>query len=87
MKILVTGCCGFIGFNFVENILKKRKKVKIVGIDNLDSYYSIKLKKNRLKLLLKYKNFSFAGTVDFSYIALSCQFCSGEPESPFPSSG
>jgi len=59
MKILVTGCCGFIGFNFAENILKKRKKVKIVGIDNLDSYYSIKLKKNRLKLLLKYKNFNF----------------------------
>ena len=78
MKILVTGCCGFIGFNFAENILKKRKKVKIVGIDNLDSYYSIKLKKNRLKLLLKYKNFNFVKLDLENYKLLekiSCSSC------------
>ena len=56
---LVTGCCGFIGFNFVEAILKKNKNLKVHGIYNFDPYYSIKLKKKRLSLLKKYKKFSF----------------------------
>ena len=59
MKILVTGCCGFIGFNFTKFLAKSNKKLKIVGIDNLDNYYSVKLKKDRLKNLLKHKNFIF----------------------------
>ena len=44
-KILVTGCCGFIGFNFIESLLKESKNFKVYGLDNLDSYYSIKFKK------------------------------------------
>ena len=59
MKILITGCCGFIGFNFANFLAKSNKKIKIVGIDNLDNYYSINLKKDRLKILSKYKNFNF----------------------------
>ena len=59
MKILITGCCGFIGFNFANFLAKSNKKVKIVGIDNLDNYYSTNLKKDRLKVLSKYKNFNF----------------------------
>ena len=59
MKILLTGCCGFIGFNFVNSLVKTNKKIKIVGIDNLNNYYSVKLKKARLKILLKSKNFTF----------------------------
>ena len=59
MKILITGCCGFIGFNFANFLAKSNKKVKIVGIDNLDNYYSVNLKKDRLKILSKYKNFNF----------------------------
>ena len=55
MKILITGCCGFIGFNFANFLAKSNKKVKIVGIDNLDNYYSVNLKKDRLKILSKYK--------------------------------
>ena len=57
MNILVTGVCGFIGFNFVNFLLKKN--YKIYGVDNINNYYSIKLKKDRLKILKKYKNFSF----------------------------
>ena len=57
MKILITGVAGFIGYKFAELMLKKNYKV--VGIDNLNSYYSVKLKKNRLKEIQKYKNFSF----------------------------
>jgi len=60
MKILVTGCAGFIGFNYcLKELSKKNKKLKLVGIDNLNNYYSVKIKKDRLKILKKYKNFYF----------------------------
>ena len=60
MKILVTGCAGFVGFHLCKNILENKKKYKIFGLDNLNNYYDINLKKNRLKILQKYKkNFSF----------------------------
>ena len=59
MKVLITGCCGFIGFNFTNFLAKSNKKIKIIGIDNLNNYYSINLKKKRLKILSKYKNFNF----------------------------
>ncbi len=59
MKILITGVAGFIGFSFAEYLLKKNNKFKVYGIDNLDDYYSVKLKKKRLHLLKQYKNFSF----------------------------
>ncbi len=55
-KVLITGCAGFIGSQFSKKIFNK---YKIIGIDNLDSYYSISLKKKRLKTLKKNKNFSF----------------------------
>ncbi len=55
MKILVTGSCGFIGFHLSKYFLEKNNSV--VGIDNLNSYYSVKLKKDRLKELNKNKNF------------------------------
>ena len=41
-KILVTGCAGFIGSQFVKKIINK---YKVYGIDNFDTYYSINLKK------------------------------------------
>ena len=57
MKILVTGAAGFIGFHLCEKLLKK--KYQVLGIDNLNNYYDVKLKKNRLGILLKNKNFKF----------------------------
>tara|TARA_B100000989_G_C19530952_1_gene469819 strand:+ start:2595 stop:3560 length:966 start_codon:yes stop_codon:yes gene_type:complete len=57
MSILVTGCAGFIGYNTTKELLKKNKKV--IGIDNLNNYYDLDLKKNRLNLLNKDKNFFF----------------------------
>ena len=57
-KILITGVAGFIGFSLAEKILKN-KNVKIVGVDNLNDYYSKKLKLERLKILKKKKNFKF----------------------------
>lgn len=55
--ILVTGCAGFVGFHLTNLLINK--KLNVIGIDNLNNYYDIKLKKKRLKLLLKYNNFHF----------------------------
>ena len=57
MKILITGAAGFIGFHLAKALCKKN--YHIVGIDNLDDYYDQSLKKHRLSILNKYKNFSF----------------------------
>ena len=54
---LVTGCAGFIGFHISKKILENGNIV--YGIDNINSYYDIKLKNNRIKILKKYKNFHF----------------------------
>jgi UDP-glucuronate 4-epimerase len=56
MKILITGCAGFIGMNLSQKLLKQHD---IIGIDNLNNYYDVKLKLKRLKILKKNKNFSF----------------------------
>ncbi len=56
-KILITGAAGFIGFSFALKLLENNHQV--IGLDNLDNYYSVKLKKKRLKELNKFKNFSF----------------------------
>ena len=45
MKILVTGAAGFIGFNFINFLLKKQIYIELVGIDNLNNYYDVNLKK------------------------------------------
>jgi len=57
MKILVTGSAGFIGFS-VSKFFSERK-IKVIGIDNLDDYYSTIYKKKRISLLNKHKNFKF----------------------------
>ena len=42
-KILVTGCAGFIGYHVAQSLLERG--YTIVGIDNLNSYYSVSKKK------------------------------------------
>ncbi len=58
MKILITGGAGFIGYNFCKYLLKNTN-YKIFSIDNINDYYSQKLKRARLKDLKKFKNFKF----------------------------
>ena len=55
MKILVTGCAGFIGYHVSSQLLNKFKKSNLVGIDNLDPFYDLNLKNNRLKKLKQHK--------------------------------
>lgn len=54
---LITGSSGFIGFSLSKFLLDKG--FFVIGIDNMNSYYDVNLKKSRLKMLKKYKNFSF----------------------------
>lgn len=58
MKILVTGSSGFIGYHLCMKLCKF-KKYKVIGIDNMNAYYDIKLKNDRLKNLKKNRNFIF----------------------------
>jgi UDP-glucuronate 4-epimerase len=57
MSILVTGSAGFIGFHLANRLLQRGDHV--IGFDNLNPYYDVNLKLNRLALLQKHPNFSF----------------------------
>ena len=45
MKILISGCCGFIGYHLTKALLEQKHEV--YGIDNINNYYSTKLKEAR----------------------------------------
>lgn len=57
MKILVTGSSGFIASKVCEMLLDQGEQV--VGLDNMNDYYDVRLKEYRLNKLLKYPNFTF----------------------------
>ena len=57
MKIIVTGAAGFIGFHLSKRLSEEGYEVK--GIDNLNSYYDVKLKNDRVNILNQFGNFSF----------------------------
>ena len=56
-KIMVTGAAGFIGFHLTERLLANGDSV--VGLDNLNDYYDVKLKESRLERIQPHKNFEF----------------------------
>ena len=55
MTTLITGCAGFVGYHLTKSIINKNKSTKIIGIDNMNSYYDIKLKRARKKKFRKIK--------------------------------
>ena len=57
MKYLVTGAAGFIGMHTCIKLLSNGHKV--LGLDNLNKYYDVKLKNSRLKILKQHRNFIF----------------------------
>lgn len=58
-NFLITGCAGFIGYHFCSYILKNNNNINIIGIDNINDYYDINLKKSRLANLKKSHRFKF----------------------------
>ena len=64
MKVLVTGAAGFIGYH-VSRRLAESNRCEVLGLDNLNDYYSVDLKRARLAELEKVENFRFLKS-DFS---------------------
>ena len=54
---LITGGAGFIGFHLSKSLLEKGAKV--IGFDNLNDYYEVSLKEDRLAILEQYDNYRF----------------------------
>ncbi len=57
MKILITGAAGFIGFSLSKHLLTKGYQV--IGVDNLNEYYNVNLKIDRINILKKSQEFKF----------------------------
>ena len=57
--IFITGVAGFIGSNLARALFDSVEGIKIIGIDNMNDYYDVKLKESRLEGLEKNPNFSF----------------------------
>lgn len=57
--ILVTGAAGFIGSNLVKKLFKENPEYKVIGVDNMNDYYDVRLKEQRLNELLEFSNFTF----------------------------
>ena len=56
-SVLVTGCAGFIGYHLSQSLIKDG--INVLGVDNINEYYDINLKNNRLLNLKANKNFTF----------------------------
>ena len=59
MVVLITGAAGFIGSNLVKAIYKRYDNPVVVGIDNMNDYYDVRLKEERLAQLEQYPDFTF----------------------------
>jgi len=59
-NVLITGAAGFIGARTAQLLLKEN--INVIGVDNLNDYYDIRIKKHRLKILIENKYFKFYKT-------------------------
>ena len=59
MTILITGAAGFIGANLAQRLLHECPSDNIIGLDNLNNYYDVRIKYERLSGLQAYRNFTF----------------------------
>jgi len=57
--ILVTGAAGFIGFHLARTLLREHPGARVVGLDNMNDYYDLRLKEARLKELRRCGRFAF----------------------------
>ena len=57
--VFITGAAGFIGSNLAKVLLERFEDIKIVGLDNMNDYYDVRIKQARVEQLLEDKNFTF----------------------------
>lgn len=57
--VLITGAAGFIGGNLSKRLLADYPDIRLIGIDNMNDYYDVRIKEERLKNLKSYPNFVF----------------------------
>lgn len=57
--ILVTGAAGFIGSNLAKRLCDGAEDVRVIGVDNMNDYYDVRLKEARLKELTQRPSFLF----------------------------
>lgn len=58
-SVFITGVAGFIGSSLAKRLLSTVEGVKVVGLDNMNHYYDVRLKEARLNELEQFDNFSF----------------------------
>lgn len=78
MKILVTGCAGFIGSHLTNRLLVDG--LEVIGIDNFNNYYDPKIKEENLNQAIKFKNFKLYRDDILNFEALSKIFKSERPQ-------
>ena len=76
-KILVTGCAGFIGMHLCKRLLDGG--YEILGIDDMNNYYDVNLKRSRLDYLTRFENFSFEEFDISNYQKLTSSFLKFKP--------
>ncbi len=78
MRVLVTGAAGFIGYHTAERLLDQGDEV--IGLDNLNSYYDVRLKEARLDRLARFPNFRFVKLDLADRDGIAALFASEKPE-------
>jgi UDP-glucuronate 4-epimerase len=78
MKIMVTGVAGFVGMHAAERLLARGDEV--VGIDNVNDYYSIRLKRARLDRLARHRGFRFMQADIADLVAVQSFFADHRPD-------
>ena len=66
--ILVTGAAGFIGSHLTKRLLADVDGVRVIGIDNMNDYYDVRLKEARLKELTENPSFVFVRGLSLIHI-------------------
>ena len=59
MNVFITGASGFIGSNLAKRILATEPDTKVIGLDNMNDYYDVRIKEARLAELQKFANYTF----------------------------
>ena len=57
--VFITGASGFIGSNLAKRILTTEQDTKVIGLDNMNDYYDVRIKEARLAELQKFENYTF----------------------------